>query len=132
MRHFAFPKHEHITSADDFKRLYKQGRVYRDKYFIMYLGERDSADSQPYIKIGFTISKKVGKATVRNRLKRLLREIFRLNKNSLSKGLEIVFVARSEAAGLDYKTAEEAVLGLFKEAGIIDDKLERGTGCKKQ
>ena len=128
MRRYSLHRHEHLTSGDDFKRLYKQGRVYRGKYFIMYLGETAPVDSKPYIKIGFTISKKVGQATVRNRLKRLLREIFRLNKNSLSKGLEIVFVARSEAAGLDYKTAEEAVLGLFKEAGIINDKPERGAG----
>ncbi|MFH1238489.1 MAG: ribonuclease P protein component [bacterium] len=126
MKQYAFPKEMHLTDSDDFRRLYRQGEVWRDRYFVMYLERTGEKDSKPFIKVGFTVSKKVGNSPVRNRLKRLLREIFRLNRSRLTAGGEIVLVVRREAAGLDYKGAREAVIGLLKKAGLIDDKTGEG------
>ena len=112
-----------LKDNDDFQRIYKEGKAYRDKYFIMYLVRTGALNSNPSIKAGFTVSRKVGNAVVRNRLKRLLREIFRLNKNNLLTGCKIVFVARKESAALGYKDTRNAVEGLFKRAKLIDDKI---------
>jgi ribonuclease P protein component len=67
---------------------------------------------------GFSVTKKVGKAVQRNRLKRLLREIMRLQ--SLKSGWDIVFIARSAAVNIDYHQLERAVTKLLARAQLLE------------
>lgn len=63
---------------------------------------------RPLIRVGFSISKKVGGAVVRNRLRRRLREICRLHLDHLKAGWDLVLVARSEAGNTTYSELLEA------------------------
>lgn len=70
-------------------------------------------------RVGITASKKLGKAVVRNRVRRRLREVYRLNEERFAPGWDIVVVARSRCISADFKKLTGAYLSLAEKAGIL-------------
>ena len=70
-------------------------------------------------RVGVTVSKKIGKAVVRNRVRRRLREVYRLNEARFAPGWDIVIVARSRCISADFKKLTDAYLSLAEKAGIL-------------
>lgn len=70
-------------------------------------------------RVGVTVSKKIGKAVVRNRVRRRLREVYRLNEARFAPGWDIVVVARSRCISADFKKLTDAYLSLAEKAGIL-------------
>lgn len=93
-----------IKKNSDFQTVYKSGKSYANKLLIMYVYRTDTAETR----IGISASKKVGNSVVRHHLVRLVREIFRLHKDKIDTGLDIVVVARPAAKESDYKKLESA------------------------
>lgn len=93
-----------IKKNSDFQTVYKNGKSYANKLLIMYVYRTAAAETR----IGISASKKVGNSVVRHHLVRLVREIFRLHKDKLDTGLDIVVVARPAARESDYKKLESA------------------------
>ena len=77
-------------------------------HFIVY----GRTNGRPISRLGITVSRKVGKAVVRNRVKRLVREAFRRNREALPTGLDLVFVARAGKPA----TEHAAVVAEMREA----------------
>jgi ribonuclease P protein component len=76
----------------------------------------EQADRQP-VRLGVTVSRRVGNAVVRNRVKRLIRESFRQNKEALCAGLELVIVARPSAAAASFALVQREVVDICRRAG---------------
>ena len=103
----------------EFHRLYRKGKSAATPFLVLYarVGRR------PGNRVGFTVSNKLGKAVKRNRVRRRLREIYRLHEAELRRGVDLVVVARGRAVGADYRQLETAFLSackkleLFRESG---------------
>ena len=107
-----------LKKNSDFRRLYTRGKSAVTPYLVVYC-RRGRGDVN---RLGYTVSTKLGHAVVRNRVRRRLREIYRLNAGRLRSGYDIVIVARSRCVGADYRKMEASFLkacdklGLMKEA----------------
>ena len=86
-----------------------------NKLLIIYILE----NKYEYNRVGFTVSKKVGKSVIRNRVKRLLRESYRLNEEKILQGYDIIFIARNTASKASYREIENAMMHLFKKRKLI-------------
>lgn len=72
-------------------------------------------------RVGITVSKKLGHAVVRNRVRRRLREIYRLNEEQFQQGWDMVVVARSRCIDADFQSITKAYLALAAKAGILKE-----------
>ena len=109
------PRENRLAKRRDFTRIYRRGR--RREHVLATLCVFVQRDSPEAFRIGFSVSKKVGKSHERNRVKRRLREIVRAL--SLPVGFDAVLMARPEAASADFAALEEAVQQLFRESGLL-------------
>ena len=97
-----------------FRRLYAtNGKA--NAFLVLYARKNRTGTNR----VGITVSKKLGKAHVRNRVRRRLREVYRLNEAAFQPGWAIVVVARSRAVGADFSDLTGAYLSLAKKAGIL-------------
>ena len=76
----------------------------------------------PGNRVGITVSKKLGKAHIRNRVRRRFREVYRLNEEKFLPGWDIVLVARTRAIDADFASLTAAFLSLARKAGILREE----------
>lgn len=121
MKECSFPREERLRNNFGFRNVYKRGRIFRGESFFLYILPNNLNRNR----VGFSIpAKKVKKSTDRNRIKRLLRESYRLNKVQLQQGLDIIIsLSKPGTEGLNLKTVEFEIMGLFKKAGIMAKKM---------
>lgn len=104
-----------IRKDSDFRKVYKHGKSFANKYLVMYILDNKS----DFNRVGFSVSKKVGKATVRNKIRRRIRESFRLNCDEYIKnGYDLVFIARVASKDAEYEDIEKSVKTLIKKAKL--------------
>lgn len=106
---------ESLKKNHQFQFVYKYGKSYANKYLVMYIKENGTDRNR----IGISVSKKVGNSVVRHRVTRLVRESYRLHEAVFNSGLDIVIVARVNAAAVGYEEIEKALLHLGKLHKII-------------
>lgn len=113
--------YEVIKSNEEFRRVYRSGKSFANKYLVMYVLKNDIQKNR----IGITVSKKVGNSVIRHRVTRLIREAFRLNIERFKDeiGMDIVVVARQTAKGRKYQEIESAVMHLGRLHKILRDDL---------
>ena len=110
-----------LKNNREFGMVYNQRESYANKYLVMYLRSNDL----DYSRLGISVSKKVGNSVVRHRITRLIRESYRLNRNSIKDGYDIVIVARVTAKGKNYHDIESAFMHLAKLHQILKDNDEK-------
>ena len=105
-----------IKKDSDFRRVYQRGKSLAYRNLVIYIMKNKSDRSR----IGISISKKVGKAHERNRIRRCIKEAYRLNiDDKVLGGYDLVFIARINAADKDYRELERSLKYICKKANII-------------
>jgi ribonuclease P protein component len=109
------PKRYRLTRSRDFSRTRRVGRSAGSPLLVLYVAPTRS----PELRIGFSVSKRVGNAVIRNRVKRFMREAVRHELPRLYQGIDLVFIARPAAAGAGFAQIQETVCYLLRKTGSI-------------
>lgn len=107
-----------LTKNLEFINVYKSGKRVSSPFFVMYIKKNDLG----YSRLGVSVSKKVGKSVIRNKIKRQIKEIVRKNYNFINSGWDIVFSVKPAAVQLNYAQMEKEIINLLKRGRIYNDK----------
>ena len=104
----------------EFQRLYSKGKSAVTPFLVVYVRKTKKKTNR----IGITVSTKLGKAVVRNRVRRRLRELYRLSEEAFVPGCEIVVVARVRAVKASYSQLQKAFMSACAKLGILREGSE--------
>lgn len=127
---YTFSRSDRLRRTADFDRVYSSGK--RLASFELKLIFAPSPVGAT--RLGLSVSRRIGNAVVRNRVKRLLREAFRLNKHQVKKGYDILLVARKGVEDLKFRQVEMLVMELFRKGGLLEPRMggsERGGAARE-
>jgi len=103
-----------IKRNNEFRRIYASGKSAATGNIVLYCKKNRQGKSQ----LGITVSTKVGKAVTRNRVRRRLREIYRLHEGEICRGFDIIVVARVKSVEATYMQLERDFLRLADKLGL--------------
>ncbi len=104
-----------LKSNRDFRKTYDKGKSFANKYLVIFFIKNGLESNR----IGVAVTKKLGRSVVRNKVRRRIREAYRLNNHKVRQGYDIVFLSRVGAKEVGYKELESAVLHLLRLAGLL-------------
>lgn len=104
-----------IKNNYEFRRLYAKGMSAATSRVVVYLRKNRTGCNR----LGITVGTKLGKAVVRNRIRRRLREIYRTNEHRLARGYDIVIVARGRSRDSEYREIEADFIRLAGKMGLL-------------
>lgn len=109
-----------IKKNTDFKKVYNNKNSKATSLLVLYNMKND----YDYSRLGVSVSKKVGKAVVRNKIKRRLKEIYRLNEYTIKSGYDIIIIVRVKANNATYNDLEKSFMYLLKKTNLLKKREE--------
>jgi len=111
---------QYLTKPPQYALVYGKGSSLASKLLVL----KTMGNGRPLSRYGFSVSRKVGNAVVRNRMKRWLREILR--ETTLKAGHDIIFIVRPAASATDYWELKKAVADVLSRARLLGNREEPG------
>ncbi|MCL2336867.1 MAG: ribonuclease P protein component, partial [Firmicutes bacterium] len=111
---------ESLKKNYQFRFVYNRGKSIANRQLVMYIYPNGTMCNR----LGISVSKKVGKSVVRSRVTRLIRESYRLVEDKVSKGYDIIVIARTGVNGLPFCDVQKSVVYLLKKQGLYDSQIK--------
>ncbi|WP_368502930.1 ribonuclease P protein component [Alkalihalophilus sp. As8PL] len=112
-------KEQRIKKNEEFSSVFKKGQSVANRQFVLYSLKKEG---QANFRIGLSVSKKVGNAVVRNRIKRYVRTVFLTYQEELPPNYDFVIIARHPVAEMDFHQVESSLKHVLKKARHIKKK----------
>ena len=127
-----FLRSDRVVRSSDFKLLSQRGKRAAGRYFVILWATRSPREDLESTRIGITVSRKVGNAVVRNRVKRRIREWFRQDRHNLASTMDIVVIAKPAAAELQSPETWETLRQMTrrKDVDLVRRPEASGRGLK--
>jgi ribonuclease P protein component len=118
IRRCILKKSRRVKSEKEFQFVFKKGRSFANKQIVIYVTLKEN---QSNFRIGLSVSKKVGNAIVRNRIKRYLRQAFYEMDSLIIRNIDIVVIARAQLAEFNFFEAKNSLFHVLKRASLIEN-----------
>ncbi|MEH7096466.1 ribonuclease P protein component [Neobacillus vireti] len=105
-----------VKKNNDFQAAFKNGRSFANRQFVVYSLEKEEQD---FFRIGLSVSKKLGNAVTRNRIKRYVRQSVMEMQDQLSKGNDYVIIARKPVAEMDFFEVKKSLTHVLKVGKVL-------------
>ncbi|WP_223702790.1 ribonuclease P protein component [Sutcliffiella deserti] len=112
-------KEQRIKKSKEFQHVFQKGKSMANRQFVVYALEKKG---QPYFRIGLSVSKKIGNAVVRNRIKRLIRQALLEMKEQLSQEVDIVIIARKPTSDMTYEEVQKSLQHVLRKLPVLTNK----------
>ncbi len=118
-------KKHRLSRSADFDRVYRRGKSVAGRYAVLYYFDRTGENGGEAPRLGVSVSRRVGGAVARNKVKRTLKEIFGACEERLARGYDYVIIARPGLAEYiekkQFSEVTDMVTELFQRAGLIQE-----------
>ena len=108
-------KKHRIKKNDEFQTVFQKGKSTANRQFVVYQLDKEE---QPNFRIGLSVSKKIGNAVVRNRIKRMIRQSITELKDEIDSGKDFVIIARKPCAEMTFDEVKNSLIHVFKRSGM--------------
>ncbi|MCZ2259032.1 ribonuclease P protein component [Sporosarcina sp. G11-34] len=114
-------KRQRIKKNEEFQKVFKSGKSFANRQFIVYCYRKEE---QTEFRIGLSVSKKVGNAVTRNRIKRYVRQAFLEMKDELQNNMDYVIIARHQAAKIDFHESKKSLQHVLRIARVLKKNIK--------
>ncbi|WP_040226407.1 ribonuclease P protein component [Bhargavaea cecembensis] len=112
-------KHQRVKKNEDFQQVFKKGKSFANRQFVIYSLRKEG---QEEFRIGISVSKKIGNAVTRNRIKRYVRQAVHELKDELRPDMDYIIIARHQAAAFDFHTSKKSLIHVMRIAKVLRKK----------
>lgn len=112
-----------IKKNSEFQSVFKKGRSTANRQFVVYVMKRND---QPHFRLGLSVSKRIGNAVTRNRVKRLIRESFHQLSDKITDPYDFVVIARKPASEMNLEEVKSSLIHVLKRARVYKGAERNG------
>ena len=109
-------KEYRVKKEKEFQNVFKKGKSTANRQFVVYVLHKENQD---HFRIGLSVSKKIGNAVARNRIKRLIRQFFLEHEIGLAQDKDYVIIARKPVAEMDFNQVTSSLEHVLKRANVL-------------